>query len=56
MLGFAKGATGAGLITIGYGSSSAVAFTVSGTTLTAGTPVTLATNLGSAGYYSYRFK
>lgn len=47
-LSAAKGATDAGLVTIGYGSTSAVAFTVSGTTLTSGTPVALAANLGSA--------
>lgn len=46
-LGVAKGDTDAGLITIGYGSTSAVAFTLSGTTLTSGTPVVLAANLGS---------
>lgn len=43
-----KGATDAGIITVDHGTTYAIAFTNSGTTLTIGSAVALAANLGSA--------
>lgn len=43
-----KGATDAGIVTVDHGTSYVIAFTNSGTTLTIGSAVALAANLGSA--------
>jgi len=43
-----KGATDAGIVTVDHGTAYAIAFTNSGTTLTIGSAVALAANLGSA--------
>lgn len=43
-----KGATNAGIVTVNHGTAYAIAFTNSGTTLTIGSAVALASNLGAA--------